>query len=43
MPNPDKAFRQHVQEESAEELRPGERHLALLAAMSVVVVLANSI
>ena len=36
MPNPDKAFRQHMQEESAEELRPGERHLALLAAMSVV-------
>ena len=34
--NPDKAFRQHVQEESAEELRRHERHLPLLAAVGIV-------
>ena len=34
--NPHKALGQYVQEESAEELRPRERHLALLAPSRIV-------
>src|SRR5207342_1301114 len=34
--NPDEAFRQYMQEESAQELCGAEFHLALLAAVSVV-------
>lgn len=36
MANANKALGQHMQEEPAEELRRRERHLALLAAMSIV-------